>query len=228
MNDQELLELPVDELQRQVDVLNAKMDRVLEELEYERHQRMAREDLEADLMRVGNDVYKTAMSGLEEYADTVNGKELQQLVWNLARNLQSINKVVLQMESGMTFLEDSSPIIRQIIIDLTARLDEWDRRGYFTVLRSGSDELARVLRTVDDKEIHAAGRKLATVLENLRGTDWSQVDRKKTGFMHLFRELRTPEVKRGVALLLLVLKAVAGHKEFDEEITTQENAISKE
>ncbi len=208
MKDHELLELPVDSIQRQIDVLNTKMDRILEELEYQREKRVAREDLEADLLRVGNDAYKAAVNGLAEYSDVINGDELQQLVWNLARNLRNINKVVLQMESGMAFLEDTSPILRQIIIDLTAQLNEWDCKGYFTLLRSSSEELSAILQTVDEQEVHAAGKRLSIVLDNIRITDWSQFDKEEVSLRSLFKELRSPEVKRAIALIFLILKAV--------------------
>jgi len=208
MKEQELLELPIENIQRQIDVLNAKMDRILEELAYQREQRMAREDLEADLLRVGNDAYKAAMKELAEYSDTINGEELQQLVWNLARNLRNINKVILHMESGMAFLEDTSPILRQIIIDLTAKLDEWDRKGYFTFIRTSSDELSTILQTIDEQEVRAVGHKLSVVLENIRITDWSQFDKQKISLRSLFKELRSPEVKKAIAIIFLILKVV--------------------
>lgn len=221
MKDQELLELPVGDIQRQIDALDAKMDRVLEELEYQRRQRMAREDLEADLLRIGNDAFKTAMSGLAEYSDTINGEELQQLVWNLARNLRNINKVILQMESGMALLEDTSPVLRQIIIDLTARLDEWDRKGYFTFIRSGSEELSQIIQTIDEREMHATGRKLADILDKIRAADWSQVDRGEVTLRQLFKELRSPEVKRAIALIFLILKTIMRQPEANTDTASQ-------
>lgn len=225
MNDQEILTPPVEHLEHQIEMLNSKMDRILEELEVQRQRHMAIEDLGSDLMRVGNDAYKAAMDGLEVYAETVNGKELQQLVWNLARNLQSINKVVLEMESGMMFLEDVSPIVRQIIIDMTARLDEWNRKGYFANMQTGYREMGRILESLDEREIHAAGEKLAGLFENLRSIDWSRVSSEKVGFMTLFQELKSPEVKKGLMLFLMVLKGMGKQPDLNK-ITADEN-ISK-
>lgn len=217
MKDQELIERPVDMIQRQINVLNSKVDRILEELEYQRHERMAREDLQSDLLRVGNEVYKSAQKELEEYSETINEKELRQLVWNLARNLKNINKVILQMESGMAFLEDTTPIMRQIIIDLTARLDEWDRKGYFTFLRTSTEEITRILQTVDEQEIHNIADRLAVVLDNVRNTDWLQLDQEKMSLRRLFKQLRSPEVKKGIALIFLILAAMTRQSGADDD-----------
>ncbi len=222
MKDQELLELPVDIIQRQIDVLNSKMDRILGELEYQRQQRMAREDLESDLLRVGNEMYKTAQKELAEYSETINEKEFRQLVWNLARNLKNINKVVLQMESGMAFLEDTTPIMRQIVIDLTARLDEWDRKGYFTFLRTSSEEISRILQTVDGQEIHTTAEKLSVMLDNMKNTDWSQLEQEKVSLRRLFKELRSPEVKKAIAVIFLILKAIMRQPEADNSTASKD------
>jgi len=222
MKDQDLLELPVDVIQRQIDVLNAKMDRILEELEYQRHERLARLDLESDLLRVGNEMYKTAQKELAEYSETINEKELRQLIWNLARNLKNINKVVLQMESGMAFLDDTTPIMRQIVIDLTARLDEWDRKGYFTFLRTSSEEISRILQTVDECEIHTSASKLSVMIDNIRNTDWSQIEQEKMSLRRLFKELRSPEVKKAIAVIFLILKAAIHKPEVDNDTTSKD------
>lgn len=219
MNDHDLIEMPVEHIQRQIDTLNTKMDRILEALDDQRVRRMAIEDLEADLMRVGNDAYKVAMTGLEEYAETVNGKEVQQLVWNLARNLQSINKVVLQMESGMAFLDDVSPIVRQMAIDMTERLDEWDRKGYFSNLQAGYIEMGRILSSIDKEDIHVSGELMAGVIEHLKSMDWSRLNRGEVSYGMLFKELRSPEVKKGLALLLWLIRAIAAPRETNTRAT---------
>lgn len=207
MSNQELMDHTTEErMQQQIDELNTKMDRILDELAWQRQQRMAYQDLQEDLIKIGNDAFKTAVERIDGYADVINSKEIQQLAWNLARNVRNMNKVVKQMESGMALLEDATPIIRQSIIDLTKRLNEWDQKGYFRILKALVEEVGNVAETMDEQEIHAAGNKLSHVLQTAREVDWSKED--KASLFSLFRELRSPEVKKSLSIMLLLLKTL--------------------
>ena len=191
-------------VQQQIDALNAKMDRILEELAWQRQKRKAYEDLQDDLIKVGNDAMKSAMDQLERYSETINSEEISSLAWNLARNLQNLNKLVGQMESGMAFMEDAAPIMRQGIIDLTRHLDEWDRKGYFSTIQALTEEAGAIAQVLDKHQIHAAGKKLRQALEDVAAHAPDRKD--EASLLRLARELRTPEVKRSLSILLLILK----------------------
>jgi uncharacterized protein YjgD (DUF1641 family) len=46
------------------------------------------------------------------------------------------------------------------------------------------------------------------MLDNVRNTDWSQLDQEKISLRRLFSQLRSPEVKKGIALIFLILTAM--------------------
>ena len=46
-------------------------------------------------------------------------------------NVNNLNRTFDQLESTRDFLRDVSPLARESIIDLMARLDDFDRKGYF-------------------------------------------------------------------------------------------------
>jgi hypothetical protein len=66
-------------LQEQVFELNKKLDLVLEEIEHQKRSRREMDDLKDDLMRVGKDLYSTAVEELEEVHDHLNTGDLLHL-----------------------------------------------------------------------------------------------------------------------------------------------------
>ena len=58
--------------QDQIDEINRKLDYIIEEIELQKSHRKEMEDLKDDLMRVGTDLYKSAIKELEEVHEQVN------------------------------------------------------------------------------------------------------------------------------------------------------------
>ena len=55
------------ELQTQIDDINRKLDVIITEIEAQKRYRREIEDLRDDLMRLGNDVFHSAVNELEEF-----------------------------------------------------------------------------------------------------------------------------------------------------------------
>ena len=103
-------------LQRQVDEINRKLDVILEEVDLQRRHRREMEDLRDDAMRVGKDVYQTAIVELEEMHENVDTADIAHLLKRILRNIDSINATLESLESTRDFLQDFSPISRAVAI----------------------------------------------------------------------------------------------------------------
>ncbi len=213
-------------LQQQIDALNGKLDIILEEISHQQRHRREMEDLKDDLMRVGHDLYKTAVEELEEIHDEVSTGDIAFLGKKLLRNVNNITQTFEQLENVKGFLEDFAPVSRQLSLDIMRRLHEMDQKGYFEFMREGSRMMDNVVTSFSAEDVRNLGDNVVTILntvKNLTQPDMLQAIDNALGvykklditvdedisLTKLIRELNTPEVKRGLAFMLEFLKNLA-------------------
>ena len=216
--------------QAQIDKINQKLDIILEEIELQKKHRREMQDLKEDLFRVGKDVYETAVNELEEVHDHIKTGDIMHLGKKLLRNVNNLNRTFDQLESTRDFLRDVSPLVRESIIDLMGRMDEFDRKGYFQFIRELQKAGDNVVTSFTPNDVKLLGDNIVTILntiKNLTQPDMLQainnavavyknIDVKvdeKVSLFSLLKELNSPEVKRGLAVGLKFLKNLASLEE---------------
>ncbi len=216
-------------IQTQIDNINRKLDIILEEIELQRRHRREIEDLKDDLMRVGTDLYKTAVDELEEMSDNFDSKDLVFLGKRLLRNVNTINKALEQLESIKDFMEDFAPLSRDGIIDLMKKLDEYDRKGYFAFIKEGGRIIDNIVTSFEPEDARALADNIVTILETVRNLTqpemlhslnsavnvYKNLDIEisgKVSFVSLLKELNTPEMKKGLAFAIQFLKNMANEQ----------------
>ncbi|HKJ46618.1 MAG TPA: hypothetical protein VJ991_12385 [Balneolales bacterium] len=205
--DKELYDVPVNEMQEQIDSINRKLDIVLEEIELQRRHRRAMEDLQDDLVRVGKGVYQSAVEELEQVHDYMDTSDVLFLGKLLLRNINNLTRLFQKLESTMDFFNDSAPITRELAIDLMNRLDEYERKGYFRFIRDLSEVLDKIVTTVEPDDIQKAGNNLVNVIETAKKSDLSVPD--KISLISLLRELNSPEMKRAMAVTIRFVRNIS-------------------
>jgi len=212
--------------QNQIDEINHKLNIILEEIELQREHRRMMEDLKDDLYRVGKDLYETAIVELEEVHDHLNTGDILHLGKKLLRNVNTLSKAFDQMEGARDFLRDVSPLVRESILDLMRKLDEFDRKGYFQFAKELQKAADNVVTSFTAEDVKNLGDNIVTILntiKNLTQPDMLQainnavsvyknIDVKvdeKVSFFSLLKEMNSPEVRRGLAVGLKFLKNLA-------------------
>ncbi|MGK9369924.1 DUF1641 domain-containing protein [Melioribacter sp. Ez-97] len=213
-------------IQNQIEELNRKLDIVLEEIELQRRHRREMDDLKDDLMRVGTDLYKTAVEELDEISDSFNTADLLHLGKKLLRNVNTINKAVEQLESIKDFFEDFAPISRDGIIDLMNKLDEYDRKGYFDFMRETRKILDNVVTSFSPEDVRALADNIVMILSTIKNLTQPEMlntlnnvvnvyknlnikVKEDVSLISLLKEMNDPEVKRGLAFGIEFLKNIA-------------------
>lgn len=213
-------------MQDQVNEISKKLDIILEEIELQRKHRREMEDLKDDLMRVGKDVYQTTVEELDEVADHFKTGDMLHLGKKLLRNVNNISGMFDQLESMNDLLKDIAPISREIAIDFMARLDEFDRKGYFGFMREINRAMDNVVESFTAEDVRSLGDNVVTILntvKNLTQPDMLQamnnalsvykkldieVD-EKISYFTLIKRMNTPEMRRGIAFAIRFLKSLA-------------------
>ena len=218
-------EMDTAELRRRVDAIDRKLDVILEEIELQRRHRREMEDLKADLMRVGKDVYDSAVVELEEVHDHMEAGDAVHLLKKLLRNVNNINLTLERLENAQDFIQDFTPVSRELFIDTMNKLDELDRKGYFEFLA----ELVRVGDTVvtsfSPEDVRRLGENVVTILQTVKSLSQEDVLNTvnnglavyrqlsidvpgKVSTWQLLRELNTPEMRRGLTYLIRFQKSL--------------------
>ena len=160
MNDQDL--------QEQIDAINQKLDTILEEISLQRRHRQEIEDLKDDLMRVGKDVYQTALVELEDVHDHLSTGDVMHLGKKLLRNVNTITATFEQLESLRDFLQDISPLARESFLDLMNKLDEFDRKGYFAFVREMGKVVDKVVTSFSAEDVKNLGDNIVTIVNTVK------------------------------------------------------------
>lgn len=212
--------------QNQIDDINHKLNIILEEIELQRQHRSMMEDLKDDIYRVGKDLYQTAIVELEEVHDHLNTGDILHLGKKLLRNVNNLSKAFDQMESLRDFARDVSPLVRESILDLMKKLDEFDRKGYFQFAKEIQKAADNVVTSFTADDVKQLGDNMVTILNTIKNltqpdmlqainnavTVYKNIDIKvdeKVSMFSLLKELNSPEVKRGLAVGLKFLKNLA-------------------
>lgn len=226
-------------IQAQIDQINKKLDIILEEIELQKKHRQEVEDLKDDLMRVGKDLYQTAVEELDQIHDHVSTRDILHFGKYMLRNVNTISKVVQQLESTKDFLNDAAPLFREYIVDFMAKMDEFDRKGYFEFIKESQNMVDKVVTSFSKEDVKALGDNVVTILntiKNLTQPDMLQsinnalnVYKKldievgdKVSLFSILKEMNSPEVRKGLVFALRFLKSLAEQPQ-NNRLTTINN-----
>lgn len=227
------------DIQTQIDSVNRKLDIILEEIELQRKHRREMDDLKDDMMRIGKDLYDTAVSELEEVHDQIQTGDILYLGKKLLRNIKNITKTFEQLENTKDFIQDFSPISRELFIDFMNKLDEFDRKGYFQFMKELTKVSDNIVTSFTVQDVKDLGENVATILNTIKSLtqpDMLQtinnavsvyksldinVDEKVSTY-RLLKELNKPEMKRGLAFAIQFLKNLSEvHNTHNSNLTKQ-------
>lgn len=210
-------------MQAQVDEINRKLDFIIEELHAERQNRESMKDLTADLSIIGKDIFKTSVRELDKAGVEINPDELTGLGLRLVRNLDKINMLLDTLESVHDFMKDASPILHQVGLSAINKMNELEQRGYIDFIREMAKVMDNVVVHFKPEDMKALADNIVTILETVKSItqpdmlqavnnaimvykhlDNSEIE--EYSLFKLLREMRSPEMKRGLGFMVSFLK----------------------
>ncbi|MCX7909476.1 MAG: DUF1641 domain-containing protein [Ignavibacteria bacterium] len=203
--------------------INRKLDVILAEIELQRRHRREMEDFKEDLMRVLRDLYSNAIVELEQVHDYIRTGDIFHFFKKILRNLNNLSSLFDQIESIRDAMKDLAPITRETSIKLMYKLDELDRKGYFSFFKELRNILDKIVTSFTVEDVKALGDNIVTILntiKNLTQPDMLQsinnavsvyknLDVKvehDVSLMKLLKELNQPETKKALYFAIEFLK----------------------
>lgn len=179
------MEVKTDNIQEQINQMNQKLDLVLQYVTEQRLKSEVIEDLVSDLSIIGKDAFTSAIDELDKQGIELNIDDIKVLAFKLIRNVNNISQLIDLFESLNDLAKDVGPMIKEVGIDFTNKLHEFEQKGYFEFLA----QMAKLL----DNAVVAYGK---TNME----------DEKEYSLWKIFRELNSREVKQSLGFMLTLMK----------------------
>lgn len=213
-------------LQTQVEELNRKVDLLLEYVNEQRLKTNRLEDLAADISIVGKDMYDTAVEELDNRMVELDLDEVKGLMLRVLRNIDNMNKFLEMFESINDFLKDASPIVNEVIIDFSKKLNEFDRKGYFEFFAEAGKIFDNIIAHYKPEDVRELADNIVTILETVRSaTQPEMMKALNNGFriygsietenipeysiFRVLREMNQPEMKRALGFFITFMKNMA-------------------
>ncbi len=192
------------ELERKIDYLTDQIALLAEEATARRQSRATLAELQADLTPI-------AMRAIEQSAAALDGAQIDpvdlfHLAIRVANNAKLIESMMVQLESMNELIEEVTPIIGLGVELAITKAGELDERGYFEFATAGLGVADRIVTNFTKEDVEALGENIVQMLGLVK--DVSQPE-KPPSLIALAWKIRDPEIRRGMARALNILKAVS-------------------
>lgn len=222
-----ILEAKLDSLTTLMQRLDQQVALLADKAAADRRRQREWDDLAADFAPVAREMYGVTVAQLEEIQSYVQLEDVLHLVKRLARNTRSLNDFLDMAESLQDLQRDLAPLTKEIFAQTVITLDDLERKGYFGFLRQSQYVLDQVITAFGEDDVRLLGNNIVLILNTVKALTQPEI-------MHLARtltqgyqeveaqagdlpislrgllgQMRDPEVRRGLALTLALLKRVA-------------------
>jgi uncharacterized protein YjgD (DUF1641 family) len=184
------------------------------------------DEFKADFTPVVNDLYLTTVNELAELEPHVRLEDLLHLVKRLARNTRNFEQMLDQLESLQDFVSDFMPLTDQLVHSLVLQMAEMEKQGYFAFAREGLGIADRIVTSFSEEDVRQLGDNVVLILNTVKAMTQPEImnmvnnitvtyrevesdPELRTGMLDLVRQMRDPEVRRGLALTMRMLQSVA-------------------
>jgi uncharacterized protein YjgD (DUF1641 family) len=222
--DQEIVEL-----NRKIDLLASQVQYLTEQAQAAERAREERAELLRDVMPIANGAMQLATRHLQDVEDYVDPGDLVRLLKKLARAAPHIELMLDQLDGAKDLLEVVGPISKEAFNKAEAVFDQADRKGYFAFARGGLRIADTVVSSFSEDDIRRLGDNVVLILNTVKDMTQPQVmtlvrntiqvaekDLEApvdTSYRALIGQMRDPNVRRGLALAMRVLRALGAQSQ---------------
>ena len=180
-------------VQEQISELNRKMDLVLESIEQHKRNREEVDDLVADLNIMAKDAFQHTVVMLDKSQVDLDHNGIPMLLIKILQNIDTFYEMLEMLESAKDFMKDISTILHQVGLDAVNKMNEFDQKGYFEIIRNLTrpdiiDALARTSKALAEVSMD------------------DKLDNKS--LFSLLKQLNSPDVRKSLSYTLRLVQAV--------------------
>ncbi len=213
-------------LEERLDRLDAAVAEIAAELRRQREERERWRELSADLAPVARSALESVSRELDELSGEVDLSDLVGFLEDLARALPALRAGLAGLQAFSELAAEVSGLGRPALESLTVRLAELDEKGYFAFAKAGLGVVDNVVTSFSEEDVRALGDNVVLILETIKEMTQPEVMTMLRRTVHtvredqaapapppslvsLLREMRDPQVRRGLARVLDMLRSAA-------------------
>jgi uncharacterized protein YjgD (DUF1641 family) len=225
---------PWEEMSRKLDLLSQNVQALGAQVQFltdkaydDRRRQQGWDDLQADLQPVIKDMYAATVEQLQEIQAYVELNDILALMKRLARSTRMFNEMLDQLESLYDLWQDVSPLTKEMVDSAVTTLHGLEQKGYFGFLRQSSYVLDQVVTSFDEEDVRQLGDNVVLILNTVKALTQPEMmnligsltqgfheaeahpEELPTSLFGLLGQMRDPEVRRGLAITMAMLKRVS-------------------
>lgn len=217
-------------LEAKIDALSEQMAFLAQEAELQARQRESFTELREDVLHISGDALAIVTRELDDLSRETDLTDTIRLLRTVVEVAPTLDRTLVTLAQVSELVEDAAPLGTDAVGVLVDRLAEAERKGYFAFARAGAGIVDRVVTNFDEADIEQLGDNVVSILEAVREITRPEMlsflsrmveavrieQRAVAGeteepptLWSLARQIRDPEVRRGMARALNTLRAVS-------------------
>ena len=212
--------------QDQILEINDKLDTLIEYVNQQRLKSTMVEDLVSDMSIITKDIYDSTVAELDNQMVDIEPGELRVLLVKLAKNVNNIRQLLDTVESIFDLLKDAGPLINEMIIDASGKLNTLEQKGYFEFFSESGKIIDNIVTHYSKEDVRMLADNIVLVLDTLQNLTQPEMLRAMNNAVSIFekvetkqipeyslwkvwRERNSPEIKKGLGFIMTFLKNMA-------------------
>ncbi len=222
-----MINAKLDALSKNVQALGDQVQYLAEKAHGDQSRRQEWDDLKSDMTPIVQGVYAVTVEQLEEIQNYVQLEDILNLLKRLARNTRTFNEMLGQLESMRDLWKDLSPLSKEVFDQATATLGELEQKGYFGFVRQSQYVMDQIVTSFSEEDVRLLGDNIVLILNTMKALTQPEMmnlinnltegfheveehaDELPTSLMGLLGQMRDPDVRRGLAVTMAILKRVS-------------------
>lgn len=223
-SDVSVLSQKIDLLAAQIEAQQQQITLLVQAAQVQQRQLEEFEELKRDVAPIVNHMIKLTIEELAEVNSDFQVEDLLFMLKRLLRDTRMLGEGLNRLEMMMELYDESQVLGKRIFQQAVHELDRMERTGYFAFARGGMRILERIVTEFSEEDVQALGDNIVLILNTVKdmtqpeilhfvrntllvaeGEVEKPVDSSVLG---LLRQMRDPEVRRGLALTLRVLHVI--------------------
>jgi uncharacterized protein YjgD (DUF1641 family) len=204
-------------------LLHSKLDRLTDQLEEQRKQSETWEELRRDLTPVINGMVRLTINELDDVGSDFELDDILYLVKRLLRDIHMLTGMLDQLESLAELGKEARLMSRPVFDNLVMTLQMLENKGYFVFANGLVDITDRIVTSFGQEDLKALGDNIVTILTTVKNMTQPEIMALANNAVHrmeepldenisawtLIKEMGDPEVRKGFARLIHVVKGLA-------------------
>jgi uncharacterized protein YjgD (DUF1641 family) len=211
-------------LHQKVDTLSEQVAALTTYAETQQRRQREFDELKNDAIPIVNHLIKLSIDELADIGTEFEFEDLLFLLKRVVRNTNMLMATFDRFEALMGLTDEAELLGQQVFNHAIEQLDQFERDGYFDFAREGWRIVERIVTEYSEEDVRALGDNVVTILDTVRSMTQPEImslannavgaiqedlpGTEKVSTWTLLRELGNPKVRRGMARMINLLKAL--------------------